>query len=56
MSNLTLETLQLLIEANDRRLNDLIIERDLRYQQRFDAAGDAFRCSVGICKGGGNEG
>ena len=34
MSDPTLETLQLLIDANDRRLNDLMTERDLRDLQR----------------------
>ncbi len=45
----TLESLQLLIEANDRRLNDLMAERDLRYQERHEASRDAvkmaFECS-----------
>jgi len=38
MSDPTLESLQLLIEANDRRLNDLMKERELRDQQRYDAS------------------
>jgi hypothetical protein len=46
MCNLTLETLQLLIEANDRRLNDLITERDLRYEQRHEASRDALQAST----------
>jgi len=50
MCNLTLETLQLLIEANDRRLNDLITERDLRYEQRFESAGDTLRAALGSAK------
>jgi hypothetical protein len=50
MCNLTLETLQLLIEANDRRLNDLITERDLRYEQRYEASRDALQASLGSAK------
>jgi hypothetical protein len=50
MCNLTLETLQLLIEANDRRLNDLITERDLRYEQRYEASRDTLQASLGSAK------
>jgi hypothetical protein len=50
MSDLTLETLQLLIETNDRRLNDLMIERDVRYQQRDEATREALEKAFGSAK------
>jgi hypothetical protein len=50
MSDPTLETLQLLIEANDRRLNDLMTERDLRDQQRHEASRDALQAALGCAK------
>ena len=43
----TLESLQLLIEANDRRLNDLMKERELRDQQRHDASREALHAALG---------
>ena len=50
MSDPTVETLQLLIEANDRRLNDLMAERDLRHQQRYQASSDALDAALGCAK------
>ena len=50
MSDPTLKSLQLLIEANDRRLNDLMKERDLRDQQRHDASRDALHAALGCAK------
>ena len=50
MSDPTVETLQLLIEANDRRLNDLMAERDLRHQQRYQASSDALDSALGCAK------
>jgi hypothetical protein len=46
----TLESLQLLIEANDRRLNDLMKERELRDQQRHDASREALHAALGCAK------
>ena len=46
----TLESLQLLIEANDRRLNDLMKERELRDQQRYDASRNALDAALGCAK------
>ena len=51
MSDPTVETLQLLIEANDRRLNDLMAERDLRHQQRYEASSEALDSALGCAKG-----
>jgi hypothetical protein len=39
-----------LIEANDRRLNDLMKERELRDQQRHDASRDALNAALGCAK------
>ena len=50
MSDPTVETLQLLIEANDRRLNDLMAERDLRHQQRYEASCHALDSALGCAK------
>jgi hypothetical protein len=50
VSDPTLESLQLLIEANDRRLNDLMKERELRDQQRHDAAREALHAALGCAK------
>ena len=50
MSDPTVETLQLLIEANDRRLNDLMAERDLRHQQRYEASSEALDSALGCAK------
>jgi hypothetical protein len=50
MSDPTLETLQLLIDANDRRLNDLMTERDVRDLQRHEAARDALQAALGCAK------
>ena len=50
MSDPTLETLQLLIDANDRRLNDLMTERDLRDLQRYEASRDALNAALGCAK------
>src|SRR2546429_9834809 len=50
MSDPTLETLQLLIDANDRRLNDLMTERDLRDHQRHEASHDALDAALGCAK------
>ena len=50
MSDPTVETLQLLIEANDRRLNDLMAERDLRHQQRYEASCHALDAALGCAK------
>ena len=50
MSDPTLESLQLLIEANDRRLNDLMAERDLRHQQRYEASSEALDSALGCAK------
>ena len=46
----TLQSLQLLIEANDRRLNDLMKERELRDKQRYDASRDALHAALGCAK------
>src|SRR5207302_8781915 len=46
----TLESLQLLIEANDRRLNDLMTERGLRDLQRYEASRDALHAALGCAK------
>src|SRR5260370_8038638 len=50
MSDPTLETLQLLIDANDRRLNDLMTERDLRDRQRYEASHAALDAALGCAK------
>ncbi len=50
MSDPTLETLQLLIDANDRRLNDLMTERDLRDHQRYEASRNALDAALGCAK------
>jgi len=50
MSDPTLETLQLLIDANDRRLNDLMTERDLRDHQRHEASHNALDAALGCAK------
>ena len=50
MSDPTLELLQLLIEANDRRLNHLMKERELRDQQRHDASREALNAALGCAK------
>ena len=50
MSEPTLETLQLSIDANDRRLNDLMTERGLREQQRYEASRDALHAALGCAK------
>ena len=50
MSDPTFETLQLLIDANDRRLNDLMTERDLRDLQRHEASRDALQSALGCAK------
>src|SRR6266480_2021941 len=50
MSDPTLETLQLLIDANDRRLNDLMTERDLRDLQRYEASREALQSALGCAK------
>ena len=50
MNDPTVETLQLLIEANDRRLNDLMAERDLRHQQRYMASSEALDAALGCAK------
>jgi hypothetical protein len=50
LSDPTVETLQLLIEANDRRLNDLMAERDLRHQQRYEASSEALDSALGCAK------
>src|SRR6266481_8297137 len=50
MSDPTVETLQLLIGANDRRLNDLMAERDLRHQQRYEASCHALDSALGCAK------
>src|SRR5258705_1012391 len=47
MGDPTLETLQLLIDANDRRLNDLMTERDL---QRHEASRDTLHAALGCAK------
>jgi hypothetical protein len=48
MSDPTVETLQLLIEANDRRLNDLMTERGLREQERYEASRNALHAALGV--------
>ena len=50
MSDPTPETLQLLIDANDRRVNDLMTERDLRDLQRYEASRDALHAALGCAK------
>jgi len=50
MSEPTLETLQLSIDANDRRLNDLMTERDLRDLQRYEASREALQAALGCAK------
>jgi hypothetical protein len=50
MSDPTFERLQLLIGANDRRLNDLMTERDLRDHQRYEASRDALDAALGCAK------
>src|SRR6266403_5036925 len=50
MSDPTLETLQLLIDANDRRLNDLMTERDLRDLLRYESSRDALHAALGCAK------
>lgn len=51
--NDTIETLRLSIDANDRRMNDILIsrdiifqERDTRYEQRYSAAVQAINLAV----------
>jgi hypothetical protein len=46
----TLESLRLLIEANDRRLSDLMAERDLRYHERHKASRDAVNMALETSK------
>jgi hypothetical protein len=46
----TLGSLRQLIEANDRRINDILNERDSRYQQRFEAALAESQKSVAAAK------
>ena len=50
MGDPTLESLQLLIDANDRRLNDLMAERDLRDHQRYESSRDALNAALGCAK------
>src|SRR6266403_6228936 len=50
MSDPTLESLRLLIEANERRLNDLMKERDLRDHQRYESSRDALNAALGCAK------
>jgi hypothetical protein len=44
------DSLRQLIDANDRRLNDIMDERDTRYQQRFDATLSEAQKSVAVAK------
>jgi hypothetical protein len=50
MSDPTLEMLQTLVEANDRRLNDLMLEHEKHNEQRYAASRDALDAALRCAK------